>query len=97
MDELQFIAEEREREHARLISERETLIVNMGLHKYKLKKKVEAVMKEIEMDLVILEKIQKTIIKVSAFSFFIFNVIKLYGGRATQQVQLLPNELVRTS
>ncbi|CAH2052049.1 unnamed protein product, partial [Iphiclides podalirius] len=61
--ELQCIAEEREKEHARLMSERETLIVNMGLHKYKLKKKVAAVLQEIETDLAMLEKVQHAVIK----------------------------------
>ncbi|CAG5044326.1 unnamed protein product [Parnassius apollo] len=63
LDELRFILDEREREHARLISERDTNIVNLGLHKYKLKRKVAAVMKEIELDLNILEKMQKALIR----------------------------------
>ncbi|XP_014356301.2 trichoplein keratin filament-binding protein [Papilio machaon] len=63
LDELRFIAEEREREHARLVAERDTNLVNMGLHKYKLKRKVAAVMREIELDLKMLEKLQSAVIK----------------------------------
>ncbi|CAH0402778.1 unnamed protein product [Chilo suppressalis] len=63
LDELQFIASEREKEHARLIAERDATIINMGLHKYKLKKKVISVLKEIELDLEMLAKIRTAIVK----------------------------------
>ncbi|KAG6446866.1 LOW QUALITY PROTEIN: trichoplein keratin filament-binding protein [Manduca sexta] len=63
LDELMFISSEREREHAKLVLEREAIIVNMGLHKYKLKRQVMAVMKEIELDLEMLEKLQQTVLK----------------------------------
>ncbi|KAL4711882.1 hypothetical protein ACJJTC_006051 [Scirpophaga incertulas] len=63
LDELQFISRERKKEHARLRAEREATIVNMGLHKYKLKKKVLSVLKEIELDLEMMRKIQKVVLK----------------------------------
>ncbi|XP_004928902.1 trichoplein keratin filament-binding protein [Bombyx mori] len=63
LDQLQFISCEREREHRRLVSERDANIVNMGLHKYKLKKQVIAVVKEIELDIQMLEKLRKAILK----------------------------------
>ncbi|XP_068623692.1 trichoplein keratin filament-binding protein-like isoform X1 [Battus philenor] len=63
LDELRFISDEREKEHARLKSERDTIIVNMGLHKYNLKRKVIEVTKEIELDLNMLKKIQRAVIK----------------------------------
>lgn len=69
LDELQFISKEREREHARLVAERDANIVNMGLHKYKLKRKVLAVMKEIELDLVMLERIKRAVLKVNKYFF----------------------------
>lgn len=62
---LQLISCEREREHARLVSERDSNIVNMGLHKYKLKRKVMSVVKEIELDLLMLDKIRRSILKVN--------------------------------
>lgn len=63
LDQLQFISCEREKEHRRLVSERDANIVNMGLHKYKLKKQVIAVVKEIELDIQMLEKLRKAILK----------------------------------
>ncbi|KAF9805776.1 hypothetical protein SFRURICE_009408 [Spodoptera frugiperda] len=63
LDELLFISCEREREHTRLVAERDTSIVNMGLHKYKLKKKVLSVMKEIELDLEMLDKLRRAVQK----------------------------------
>ncbi|CAG9791413.1 unnamed protein product [Diatraea saccharalis] len=63
LDELQFISSEREREHARLVAERDANIVNMGLHKYKLKRKVISVLKEIDLDLEMLARIRKAILK----------------------------------
>ncbi|CAB3246282.1 unnamed protein product [Arctia plantaginis] len=63
LDELQFISSEREREHARLVAEREATIVNMGLHKYKLKRKVIAVMGEIELDLLMLDKLRNALLR----------------------------------
>ncbi|VVC95892.1 unnamed protein product, partial [Leptidea sinapis] len=39
LEELIFLSKEREREHNKLVAERDSCIVNMGLHKYKLKKK----------------------------------------------------------
>ncbi|KAJ8712992.1 hypothetical protein PYW08_008296 [Mythimna loreyi] len=63
LDELQFISCEREREHVRLVAERDAHIVNMGLHKYKLKRKVISVMKEIELDLQMLDKLRRTVLK----------------------------------
>ncbi|XP_072934462.1 trichoplein keratin filament-binding protein-like [Epargyreus clarus] len=62
LQELQYISKERESEHARLMSERDAILVNMGLHKYKLKKKVLAVMNEIELDLKMLEKIRMAVL-----------------------------------
>lgn len=64
LDELQFISNEREREHAKLTAERDANIVNMGLHKYKLKRKVLSVMKEIDLDLEVLTKIRRAVLKV---------------------------------
>ncbi|XP_028176036.1 trichoplein keratin filament-binding protein-like isoform X2 [Ostrinia furnacalis] len=63
LDELQFISSEREKEHARLVAERDANIVNMGLHKYKLKRKVISVLKEIELDLDMLAKIRRAVVK----------------------------------
>uniref|UniRef100_A0A2A4J0N7 Trichoplein keratin filament-binding protein n=1 Tax=Heliothis virescens TaxID=7102 RepID=A0A2A4J0N7_HELVI len=63
LDELQFISSEREREHNRLVAERDASIVNMGLHKYKLKRRVISVLKEIELDLAMLEKLRRTVLK----------------------------------
>ncbi|XP_045486973.1 trichoplein keratin filament-binding protein isoform X1 [Pieris rapae] len=63
LEELQFISKEREREHAKLVSERDANIVNMGLHKFKLKKKVASVLNEISLDLKILEKIKEAVVK----------------------------------
>ncbi|XP_075984052.1 trichoplein keratin filament-binding protein isoform X2 [Anticarsia gemmatalis] len=63
LDELVFISSERERELARLVAERDANIVNMGLHKYKLKRKVIAVMKEIELDLEMLDRIRRSMLK----------------------------------
>ncbi|XP_026314278.1 trichoplein keratin filament-binding protein isoform X2 [Hyposmocoma kahamanoa] len=63
LDELHFISCEREREYAKLVSERDATIINMGLHKYKLKKMVLCVLKEIELDLVMLEKIKRAVMK----------------------------------
>ncbi|KAM3963829.1 trichoplein keratin filament-binding protein [Aphomia sociella] len=63
LDELKFISSERERELVRLRAEREANIINMGLHKYKLKRKVISVMKEIELDLEMLEKIKAAMLK----------------------------------
>jgi thymidine kinase len=67
LDELQFISSEREKEHARLVAERDANIVNMGLHKYKLKRKVISILKEIELDLDLLVKIKKAVLKVKYF------------------------------
>lgn len=64
LDELKHISSEREKELARLVSERDATIVNMGLHKYKLKKKVLSVIQEIELDLQMLEKLRTAVIKV---------------------------------
>ncbi|CAG4932726.1 unnamed protein product [Colias eurytheme] len=63
LDELQFISNEREREHLKLVAERDTSIINMGLHKFKLKKKVLSVLNEISLDLKMLERIKRAIIK----------------------------------
>ncbi|XP_063388986.1 cilia- and flagella-associated protein 53-like [Cydia fagiglandana] len=63
LDELKFISSERDREHARLVAERDATIVNMGLHKYKLKKKVISVLQEIELDLQMMEKLKKAVLK----------------------------------
>ncbi|CAK1541600.1 unnamed protein product [Leptosia nina] len=63
LEELQFLSKEREREHMKLISERDTNIVNMGLHKFKLKRKVTAVLNEISLDLKMLEKIKDAVVK----------------------------------
>ncbi|XP_049879634.1 trichoplein keratin filament-binding protein-like [Pectinophora gossypiella] len=63
LDELQLISSEREGELARLTAERDAMIVNMGLHKYKLKRKVVSILKEIELDLEMLEKIRKAVLK----------------------------------
>ncbi|KAL0818253.1 hypothetical protein ABMA28_008746 [Loxostege sticticalis] len=63
LDELQFISSEREREHAKLVAERDATIVNMGLHKYKLKRKVISVLKEIELDLDMLARIRHAVLK----------------------------------
>lgn len=63
LDELQFISCERERELTRLVAERDANIVNMGLHKYKLKRKVIAVMKEIDIDLEMLDRLRRAVLK----------------------------------
>ncbi|CAH1641185.1 unnamed protein product [Spodoptera littoralis] len=63
LDELLFISCEREREHTRLVAERDASIVNMGLHKYKLKRRVISVMKEIELDLEMLDKLRRAVQK----------------------------------
>ncbi|XP_026740572.1 trichoplein keratin filament-binding protein-like [Trichoplusia ni] len=63
LDELLFISCEREREHARLVAERDAHIVNMGLHQYRLKRRVVSVLKEIELDLQMLEKLRRTVLK----------------------------------
>ncbi|XP_045503655.1 trichoplein keratin filament-binding protein [Colias croceus] len=63
LDELQFISNEREREHLKLVAERDTSIINMGLHKFKLKKKVLSVLNEISLDLKMLERIRRAVIK----------------------------------
>ncbi|KAI8442246.1 hypothetical protein MSG28_005817 [Choristoneura fumiferana] len=63
LDELKHISSEREKELARLVSERDATIVNMGLHKYKLKKKVLSVIQEIELDLQMLEKLRAAVLK----------------------------------
>ncbi|KAJ0173046.1 hypothetical protein K1T71_011222 [Dendrolimus kikuchii] len=63
LDELNFISCERDKEHARLVSERDAHIINMGLHKYKLKRKVIAVMKEIDLDLEMLERMRITVLQ----------------------------------
>ncbi|XP_046964420.1 trichoplein keratin filament-binding protein-like [Vanessa cardui] len=63
LEELQIISSAREKEHAKLVAERDVHIVNMGLHKYKLKRKVISVLSEIELDLRMLEQIRKSILK----------------------------------
>ncbi|XP_041972039.1 trichoplein keratin filament-binding protein [Aricia agestis] len=63
LEELQALTKEREKEHARLIAERDATIINMGLHKYKLKKKVISVINEIELELKMLEKVRISIMK----------------------------------
>nr|XP_013189573.1 unnamed protein product [Amyelois transitella] len=63
LEELQLISSEREREHRRLKAERDANIVNMGLHKYKLKRKVISILKEIDLDLQMLEKINAAVLK----------------------------------
>ncbi|CAG9559079.1 unnamed protein product [Danaus chrysippus] len=63
LEELQFIANEREKEFARLMAERDVHIINMGLHKYKLKRKVVAVMAEIDLELQMLDRIRKSVLK----------------------------------
>lgn len=65
LEELQFISSEREREHTRLKAERDADIVNMGLHKYKLKRKVISILKEIDLDLQMLEKMKAAVMKVT--------------------------------
>lgn len=64
LDELQFIRKEREAEHKRLVAEREANIINMGLYKYRLKQKVLSVMKEIDLDVNMLNKMKEVIMKV---------------------------------
>lgn len=71
LDELKHISSEREKELARLVSERDATIVNMGLHKYKLKKKVLSVIQEIELDLQMLEKLRTAVIKVRLNLLFV--------------------------
>ncbi|KAG7303481.1 hypothetical protein JYU34_012005 [Plutella xylostella] len=63
LEQLKYLASEREKQHAKLKGERDATIVNMGLHKYKLKQKVLAVMKEIELDLDVMRQIQKAFLK----------------------------------
>ncbi|XP_053617539.1 trichoplein keratin filament-binding protein-like [Plodia interpunctella] len=63
LEELQFISSEREKEHTRLKAERDADIVNMGLHKYKLKRKVISILKEIDLDLQMLEKMKAAVMK----------------------------------
>ncbi|CAH2093835.1 unnamed protein product [Euphydryas editha] len=63
LEELQTITNEREREHTRLVAERDVHIVNMGLHKYKLKRKVISVISEIELELKMLERIRRSVLK----------------------------------
>lgn len=65
LEELQTLSKEREREHTRLVAERDAHIVNMGLHKYKLKRKVISVISEIELELKMLERIRKSVLKVN--------------------------------
>lgn len=73
LDELQYISCEREREHARLVAERDACIVNMGLHKYKLKRRVISVMKEIELDLEMLDKLRRAVLLVCYLHFKFYN------------------------
>ncbi|KAJ2942862.1 hypothetical protein O0L34_g15052 [Tuta absoluta] len=63
LDQLLHISSERDRELQRLTAERDATIINMGLHKYKLKRKVISVLKEIELDLAMLEKIRAAVLK----------------------------------
>ncbi|CAG9104565.1 unnamed protein product [Plutella xylostella] len=63
LEQLKYLASKREKQHAKLKGERDATIVNMGLHKYKLKQKVLAVMKEIELDLDVMHQIQKAFLK----------------------------------
>ncbi|XP_050677374.1 trichoplein keratin filament-binding protein-like [Leptidea sinapis] len=63
LEELIFLSKEREREHNKLVAERDSCIVNMGLHKYKLKKKVISILNEIDLDLKMLEKIKRAVMK----------------------------------
>lgn len=51
------------------MSERDVQIINMGLHKYKLKRKVVAVMAEIDLELQMLDKIRKSVLKVNCCLF----------------------------
>ncbi|XP_034827520.1 trichoplein keratin filament-binding protein-like [Maniola hyperantus] len=63
LQELQLLSSEREREHLKLVAERDAHIVNMGLHKYKLKRKVISVLNEIELELKMLDRIWKSVLK----------------------------------
>ncbi|XP_023943868.2 trichoplein keratin filament-binding protein [Bicyclus anynana] len=63
LQELELLSSEREREHQKLVSERDTHIINMGLHKYKLKRKVISVINEIEIELKMLDKLTKSVLK----------------------------------
>lgn len=74
LEELTSIARDREREHARLVAERDAYIVNMGLHKYKLKRKVASVLKEIELDLEMLERLRKALLKVNYLFCLAFTI-----------------------
>lgn len=71
LEELQFLSKEREKEHAKIVAERNANIVNMVLSKFKLKKKVVSILSEIILDLKMLEKIKEAVVKVS------FKVINL--------------------
>ncbi|XP_059050674.1 trichoplein keratin filament-binding protein-like [Achroia grisella] len=63
LDELKFLTSERKKELARLRAERDATIINMGLHKYKLKRRVLSILKEIEFDLEMLDKVKKAVLK----------------------------------
>ncbi|CAH0713787.1 unnamed protein product, partial [Brenthis ino] len=63
LEELQMLTSEREREHAKLVANRDVHIINMGLHKYNLKRKVIAVINEIDLELQMLAKIRNSVLK----------------------------------
>ncbi|GBP74719.1 hypothetical protein EVAR_103553_1 [Eumeta japonica] len=63
LDQLKFLAKDRVKQHEKLASEQKTMLINMGLYKYKLKQKVKAVLMEIDLDLQMLENIKLTMLK----------------------------------